>query len=292
MTNSGDSNTHTLFTKYDSLIKDHYDNVAKVDKDSATSTMVDLFIRNAETEFIINMIRAFMQQQRSEFKDGGENSGSPGEDRSFTVLDVGCGNGYTLETISQEFPKLLFRGVELNDCLRSIAQQRFADKSIRVTKGDIRLFEPFENMKVDVLICQRVIINLLDVQHQTTALRNMIKIMNRGGLLIFIESFKSGLISLNDARTEFGLPLLSPAHHNLYLETNFFKDPALDPFDLSSENFLSTHYFISRVLHPSFLDVHKAKFERNSNFVSFFSQAFPPSVGNYSPLKLFSFLKR
>ena len=56
MTNSGDSNTHTLFTKYDSLIKDHYDNVAKVDKDSATSTMVDLFIRNAETEFIINMI--------------------------------------------------------------------------------------------------------------------------------------------------------------------------------------------------------------------------------------------
>ena len=43
-----------MSNQYDLDIKNHYDQVAANDKNSPTSTMADLFIRESETKFIIN----------------------------------------------------------------------------------------------------------------------------------------------------------------------------------------------------------------------------------------------
>ena len=62
-------------------------------------------------------------------------------------------------------------------------------------------------------------------------------------------------------------------------------------FDLSQKEFLYTHYFVSRVMHQSFLESSEREFKRNSEFVSFFIQALPDSIGTYSPIKFFAFTK-
>jgi SAM-dependent methyltransferase len=265
--------------EYDLEIKKHYDKVARLDKESSSCTMSDKYIRENETIFIKNLINKFTS------------TNVPKKNNLFTILDVGCGNGHSLEILSNIFPNFEFQGLEFNQSLRQIASNRFTDKKIQIRDGDIRNKKTLPNEKVDILICQRVLINLLDEKDQKIALDNLIDLVNRDGLLIFIESFKSGLQNLNSARKEFELQELPPAHHNLYLNDNFFLNKLLKEFDNSQSELLSTHYFVSRVLHETFLKANKKEFFRNSHFVSFFSKAFPKSIGNYSPIKLLSYKK-
>ena len=58
------------------------------------------------------------------------------------------------------------------------------------------------------------------------------------------------------------------------------------------ENVLSTHYFISRILHDLALSANDANFTRNSMFVNFFDQALPAGIGNFSPWKCLVFQKK
>jgi hypothetical protein len=131
----------------------------------------------------------------------------------------------------------------------------------------------------------------LSPEDQRLALLNAINAVESGGHLLFIEAFKSGLDRLNAARQEFELAAIPVAHHNLYSPDDFFDTPALklyrSPNWLVSPNELSTHYFVTRVLH----EVLSAgrPFKRNSEFVKFFSNALPPAIGNYSQLRILAF---
>ena len=71
----------------------------------------------------------------------------------------------------------------------------------------------------------------------------------KNGVIIFIEAFNEGLDNLNLARKEFGLKPLPPAIHNLYLNDDFFETENLETFYNKEASSLSTHYFVSRVLH-------------------------------------------
>jgi SAM-dependent methyltransferase len=273
---------------YDLDIKNHYDKVAMVEKDSSSSTMADAYIRDNETKFIIDQIQKF-KKVSDETKLGHETD--PEKENFFTILDVGCGNGYTLDFVSDSFPSFSFQGIEMNDSLRQVAADRFVEKKVSIKHGDIRDTSTLQTGMVDILICQRVLINLLDPNDQKLALNNLINLVKSGGLLVFIACFASGLNNLNSARQEFGLDELPPAHHNLYLNDGFFRHKALVDFDNSQTELFSTHYFTSRVLHESFLKITQRDFIRNSHFVSFFSNALPKNIGEYSPLKALSFTK-
>tara|TARA_B100001142_G_scaffold321320_1_gene367775 strand:- start:595 stop:1407 length:813 start_codon:yes stop_codon:yes gene_type:complete len=264
-------------TEYDKLIKTHYDGVASEEKNSGSSTMANSFVRDSETNFIANMVGKYLNKRE--------------KSEGLKVLDVGCGNGYTLGKLAPSFPELSFAGLELTDSLREIANESLASQSISVAGRDIRKMDMLKEFDVDILICQRVIINLLDQNDQKEALQNLLNIVNNGGLLIFIECFDSGLQSLNKARKEFGLDEMSPSHHNLYLNDDFFNLSGLKEFDLSQKEFLSSHYFVSRAIHPIFLSLNKQEFIRNSEFVSFFTKSFQDSIGTYSPIKFLSFVK-
>ncbi len=266
-----------MSTDYDQLIKTHYDGVATEEKNSGSSTMANTFVRDAETNFIASMVAKYINKRE--------------KSEGLKVLDVGCGNGYTLGKLAPSFPELSFAGLEITDSLREIANESLASQSISVAGRDIRKMDTLEEYDADILICQRVIINLLDENDQKEALNNLLNIVNTDGLLIFIECFDSGLQSLNQARKEFGLDEMTPAHHNLYLPDDFFNIPGLKEFDLSQKEFLSSHYFISRALHPTFLSMNKQEFIRNSEFVSFFTKSFPDSIGTYSQIKFLSFIK-
>jgi len=259
---------------YDKVILDHYKKVAHDTADSALSTMSHEHIRNAETEKIISFIHYL--RHNNKIHD------------SAKIADVGCGNGYTLETVSRLFPELNYTGYEYTPELREIAAKRFeGGKKVIVLPGDIRDINSLSVKGIDVLLCQRVLINLLDPNDQKQALRNLIDIVNPSGYLFFIEAFNSGLDNLNQARKEFDLEPIPPAHHNLNLEDDFFKVDNAEEISIEEfpENFLSSYYYIARVFHPVILG-NKA-FTRNSHFVKFFVGALGnKNIGNYSSLRI------
>ena len=111
------------YIEYEKKIKDHYDKVAKEEKDNPASTMANTYVREAESVFITNMIRNFTLQQQTESSTDGTCTAGPFKDGRVNVLDVGCGNGYTLESISNNFPEMNFTGLEFNDSLRALANK-------------------------------------------------------------------------------------------------------------------------------------------------------------------------
>lgn len=261
---------------YDKAIQDHYDKIAAEYGDSPTSTMADAITRRIETDAIVGFVRLATSS------------------KDLAIADVGCGNGYTLAELAQHFPDARLTGFEQNAAMRSIAEKRFSGSGVRVFPGDIRNSKFVNGQQFDCIVCQRVLINLLDPRDQKMALDNLVAATKLGGRLIFIEAFTSGLARLNTAREEFGLPPLPAAEHNVYLPDDFFVDASLAPFSSPdwhvSPNELSTHYFVSRVLHPALLGARP--FVRNSEFVRFFSEALPPAIGDYTQLRILAFTRR
>ena len=249
--------------------------------------MADTITREKETRAIVDFVGDSLRHRKA------ENNQQPAK-----IMDVGCGNGSTLEALSSQYPNEIFIGIEKTFELRELAISRFKDaKNISIRDGDIRNSDFSEGVVADILICQRVIINLLNENDQKKALKNIVHTVrkpdtwNSGGTFLFLESFSSSLRKLNEAREEFDLPEINPAHHNLYLQDDFFDIPELKNFmtdaSIAPPNFLSTHYFVTRVLHPIFTKNKPVK--RNSEFVNFFTYALNENSGDYAPLKLYLF---
>lgn len=268
---------------YDQTILEHYKKEAIKNSDSPDATMADGRTRELETELISLFFRTAVDRLIE--------SGRSAE--SIVVADFGCGNGYTLDILNQLDGRPEFIGYEYSPDLRKIAEQRFNNRSVQIRPVDIRESQTIGGEKIDIVICQRVIINLLDPEDQRVARDNIIRAVAHGGSLLFLECFTSGLAALNDARAEFGLPAISPAYHNLYLNDNFFDVADIKkwfaPSALIHGNFLSTHYFVTRVLHP--LALGSRGFQRNSPFTSFMSQALGQNIGDFSPIKACAFSK-
>ncbi len=275
--------------EYDRTIEQHYQDVAKEHGLSAASTMSDEITRDLETDAITQFVGESLRLRQIE--------GSSGK---ATIMDVGCGNGYTLDVLSNKYPDQNYVGIEKSDELRSLASSRFVENNnVKIFEGDIRDKDFAKTITADILISQRVLVNLLEKDDQKLALHNIINAVNSpnswrsGGTLLFVECFLSPLARLNDARSEFDLQPISPAHHNLYLPDDFFEIPRLKPLQtdrlFTPPHFLSTHYYVTRVLHPIF--THDKPFKRNSEFVRFFSYALNQNAGDYSPLKLYMFEK-
>lgn len=259
---------------YSNVVMEHYSKVAQEDGDSPSSTMKDSYIRDRETEAILSIVKMYSDSHKNQI----------------SIVDVGCGNGYTLSEIAQKYPGNKFVGIEKNEELRRIAYDRFERPDEHVYAGDILadLAEKFGGF--DVVLSQRVIINLLDETDQRVAIRNLRNLVKENGILILLECFESGLKNLNEARAEYGLSEMRPSFHNMYLRESIL-DEELTGCERESgpsipqENFLSSHYYITRVLHD--LSLQGKPFIRNSHFVRFLSDAVPKTIGNYSPIKLY-----
>lgn len=270
-------------SSYDKVILDHYQGVAKSSGLSAESTMMDLRTRELETNLLSRLYRAAIKRF--------ESSGRKAE--SLVVADFGCGNGYTLETLSRLDSRPTLIGYEFSPDLRTLAEKRFSDGSVDIRPVDVRNARTFGSESVDISISQRVLINLLSKEDQVTARDNLVRAASAEGILVFIECFQTGLDALNSARSEFDLKPLPPAHHNLYLDDDFFDDSGLgESAELLPENpknFLSTHYYVTRVLHE--LALNGRPFVRNSHFVRFMSQALQQNIGEFSPIRAAIFRK-
>lgn len=268
----------------DSLIRKHYRLQAQKDGNSPLSTIGERVVREKEFNLITSFINV-VSKQRSQHE--------------FRVLDVGCGNGYTLQRLTNTFDNILFFGLEITPELIQIAESRKMGRC-QLSGGDIR-HAPYDDTSFDVIFTERCLINILDQKEQLEGLHEIARMLKPTGFFLMIECFNDGLENNNRARREMGLEEITPAYHNLYFDkSNLFSGiqdilVRVDPADIDSnagmvlfpENFLSSHYFVARVLHPL---ITKGEWIRNTEFVSFFS--FLPPIGNYAPVQSLIFKKR
>jgi SAM-dependent methyltransferase len=94
----------------DVRIRKHYRDQAEKEGDSALSTMGERVVRQKELDLISSFISAVTRSGRRQ--------------KVCRVLDVGCGNGYTLQKLVETFDDIEFSGLEMTPELLQIAEAR------------------------------------------------------------------------------------------------------------------------------------------------------------------------
>jgi len=211
---------------------------------------------------------------------------------NLSALEIGCGNGYLLSLLRPEFPQIHFTGIDYTEKMVDLAKSRnLAD--VDVSRGDVTNLK-FPNARFDVVISERVIINLLDRADQDRAFAEVARVLKPDGWFLCIEAFTTPLANINAARTELQMPEIRPPHHNRWFsdeEWNAFTasrfeivSPSAVSAKLPEPNFLSTHYFATRVFHDLLRPEGGAI--RNTHFGRFFSATLP-NYGDYAPVKFY-----
>ena len=252
-------------------IRKHYDDQAKRFGRSPQSTMLDLGTRSLEVARLEQAIRDLME------KRGG-----------CRVLEIGCGNGYTLSKLSKSL-RCEFVGIDANKAMIVIASGR---RLRNVTfKVDDVLRPRLRERDFDIVFSERCLINLETWRAQKTGLENIRRFLRRNGHYVMLESFADGLDTLNKARKAIGLDRISTPWHNRYLKKKeletYIKGRFENVLPRSSgagyDNFLSSYFFGSRVLYPALIQG-KGEIVYNNGFVEFFRGV--PPTGNFSPIQL------
>ena len=269
---------------YSRVILDHYGKEAREYGTDASSTMRDEVTRGSEIAAVLRTLEWLERQGKS----------------VASILDVGCGNGYLLEVLRKARPAAKLTGLEYTPDMVALARARNVERC-DVVQGDVREL-PFEADRFDVVVTERCIINVMDVEHQARSLLEVGRVLRRGGHFACIEAFHDSLDDLNAARAELGLPPNEVPYHNLWFRKTWFKEtiaPMFDVVDLAAEgdpglpspDFLSSHYFMSRAVYPA---ITKREVLYNTHFVKFFAAQFArlPPVGSYSPIQFHLLRKR
>jgi len=254
---------------YKETVTKHYEQVAEQHGLSETSTMEDTTTRRKEIEAIETVLDKLVQQ-------------------SSRVLEIGCGNGILLDALRTRYPALKLTGRDFSQPMVELAQSR-GIANCDVAHGDVRSLE-LEDEAFDLIVGERVVINLMDREHQWQALAEIARVLRPGGYYVCIEAFRDGLDSLNEARAELGLEPNTEAYHNLWFEEAEFRREVAKHFEVIDteslagvpQHFLSSYYFMSRVVYPA---VTKTDLKYNTHFVRFFADQ--PPRGTYSPIQLF-----
>jgi len=257
---------------YEDDVKNHYRGQVERVGLSSESTMPDHVVRDREIEAILYSLSLL-------------------GDKNINILEIGCGNGVLLDILHKNGYKNCV-GIDFLEEFVGLARSR--KLPFKIELGDIRSLK-FQDESFDVVISERVIINLKDKAHQFQAFGEIRRVLRSSGHLVLFEAYEDALDNINEARSEFGLKPIPMAGQN-----RWFKPGELDEFIsgrfqkineiggvlLPSENLLSSHYFISRVIHAFLIEMSGQDVvkERNSHFSKFFGGILPPH-GNYSPVK-------
>lgn len=258
---------------HDELILEHYRKQAEAHRLEPTSTMADETTRNLEISAILACVDHALSQLGPNCR----------------LLELGCGNGYLLSVLSDRQPSLQLTGADYSEDMVELAASRSIPNS-EVRREDVRGLT-FQSESFDVVVTERCLINLLEASEQELALGEIFRVLKPGGFAVLIEAFTDGLENLNRGRVELGLPENEVPYHNLWFDKERFLAALAGRFrevdaggarSLPPRNFLSSHYFISRVLYPA---VTHREILYNTEFVKFFE--FLPPHGAYSPIQLF-----
>lgn len=166
------------------------------------------------------------------------------------VLDVGCGNGLATfdlaETLAVEIHGVDFSPEMIHQAKMEQERRGLGSAPIRFDVWDIKEIAKLTE-RYDVVITERVLINLASWEEQKNAIRDLVGLLNSGGRYLMCENFIDGLENLNTMRVKLGLSAIQVPWHNRYLRRS---EAGTVDFarKVAEEDFSSAYYFLSRVV--------------------------------------------
>jgi ubiquinone/menaquinone biosynthesis C-methylase UbiE len=222
-------------------IKQYWDERARgTEPSSAQATTYDVFLRDLE-------IAKFKQKiSEASLPEGA------------TVIDLGCGDGYSTVNVAADFPALRFIGIDWSEDMLALARKRCAaqhglSERMAFRRGDMRrLSECLEAEKFEVFLTSRSLINLMFAEEQYGTIAQIAEHLKPGGYYFCIENFMQGQHNFSQLRAAMGLPEIPVRWHNNFFDEREFVARTARHFDsLVFDSFLSSYYLATRVIYSA-----------------------------------------
>lgn len=163
------------------------------------------------------------------------------------LADVGCGNGEATIAYAAKVNHAI--GFERSNHLRAqaiAAGQNSGRTNLEFKRGDILQMNDITG-EFDVVVSQRMLINLASWEEQMAALENLRRMLKPGGRAILIENTNDAAQALNDMRTQVGIPPVPQHWHNRFFDydemMNYFKGR----FQVLKSYDFGLYYLLTRV---------------------------------------------
>jgi len=190
------------------------------------ATLGEKYLRRLEMKTITKLLRKYMPQ---------------------TVLDVGCGNGYSTKKYAESFPDISFIGVDYSEKMIQKAKETQL-VNCKFVVADVTKPQSIPGSNYDIILTQRCIQNLGSYENQYLAIKHLLKKKKSDGLLLLMECSKDGVEQLNRTRKTF---LKKPKENIEPWHNNFLRDEIIiNDFNAKIVFFSSTYMFFTKVIHP------------------------------------------
>jgi len=195
-----------------------------------------------------------------------------------TLLDLGCGNGFTLYSLGTDLAGWTMTGVDFSEVLIQGAETMrtaFAGRLRTVPQfilGDaIAYVRRQADESVDCILTERFLQNLPSRESQHGMLREAARILRKGGRLLMCEGSQDGFDALNGLRETVGLARI-PASGPENVSALRFDDTEIERYAENEAGFsriakvgFSTYFVVARVLHPLLISPLKPRYDARIN---------------------------
>jgi len=172
--------------------------------------------------------------------------------KSNYIVDIGCGEGRATIEYAKKVRKCV--GIEQSNYLLKKAKSAVSKSGLNniiIKSGNILKIKNIKN-KFDVVITQRLLINLLSWEEQQECLNNIYNILKPGGKYIMIENTSDSFLAMNEMRNKVGLESIPQHWHNKFFDYDKLMAFMQGKFQLLKTHDLGLYYFLTRVYVPMF----------------------------------------
>jgi ubiquinone/menaquinone biosynthesis C-methylase UbiE len=191
------------------------------------------------------------------------------------VLDLGCGNGYTLLSMAKRAGYTSLVGVDFADKLIDGAKVLLEQEAppLRpefVCADAVAYVAQVPDASLDHVITERFLLNLPDTASQHTVIREAMRALTPGGLLVMCEGSMAGFRELNRLRAAMGLSEIEERSGE-NVSAIRFEDAELESFcaglglTLVDKLGFRDYFVLSRVLHPLLVAPQPPRFDARVN---------------------------
>jgi len=183
--------------------------------------------------------------------------------QDMTILEVGCGSGYSSSIFRDHVRKL--DAFDYSEKMIERAKTSFGEKDITFFVDNVLDIKNVDaGINYDLVICVRVLINLASLEQQLTAVRSMANLIKKGGKLILAEGYADGFDQLSILRKKIGLDEVQPAGINCYSYYKDLEEVRTENFNILESYNLGTYDFFTRIVYPLITD--QSEIRHNTDF--------------------------
>ena len=224
-------------------------------------------------------------------------------DRS-PILDLGCGNGYTLISLAKDLKDVPMLGVDFTESLiegaiaiRDERKPELQSLPEFICADAVEYIQQCEGDSMGYILTERFLQNLPNINLQKEIVREAFRVLMSGGRFLMCEGSEDGFLSLNRLRESVGLSTIS-ATSNDNVSAIRIKDEELEEFATNKIGFrlirklgYSQYFVMTRVLHPLQIYPRSPRFDAPINVLAKLIQENMPFDPGYGSNTLWVFEK-